>query len=288
MTTPEVRGADRVDELLEAVRRAGVPDDLSVDELLTACHERGGTVLALEHVGVVALAVGRGPSGDLVASVRLVVAEPEAAVDDPLDVLLTVAEDWARERAADRIVLHGDLPFALWPGVVVDSPLVAVTAARGWESGAAWDSYRVPVGFRSDPPPGVTVRRAVHDDDVARVLVAASASWPRRSDEIARALEHGTCHVAVGQCDGDTVVLGVATHSIARAGWVGPLVVVDEARRRGVGHALLGQVCRDLMIAEFPHLIVGDASDDVVRSFVEAAGAEPDVRWVRVERRLDR
>lgn len=286
MNAPEVWGPDRVDELLEAYRKSGGDDDLTIDELLTACHERGGTVLAVEGAGVVALAVGRGASGGLVASVRLLIPADESV--EPIAELLSVAEDWSATRSVDRIVLHGELPFALWPGVPEQSPLAATALRRGWESSSSWSSFRVPVAFRADPPASVVVRRAVRDEDVALVLVAASARWPRRSDEIARALEHGTCHVAIEERDDEAVVVGLGTHSIARAGWSGPLVVIEEARRRGIGRALLGQICRDLMIAEFPHLIVGDATEPMAQSFLESIGAEPEVSWVGVERRFDR
>lgn len=290
MSRLEVRGPDRVDELLELVRSGDGLHDLTADELLLSCHERGGTVLAAPGVGAVAVAMGRGVDGELLASVRLVVVEPELVGDASHDArlrLLRAAEDWAVERSASRIVLGGGLPFSLWPGSAPDDPLVPIALGLGYRSGPPWSSYRVPVSFRADPPAGVVVRRAVHDVDVALVSVAASSLWPRRSDEIARALDHGTCHVAIAtRSDGDDVI-GLATHSIARAGWTGPLVVVEAWRRRGVGRALLGQVCRDLMIAEFEHAIVGDAMDAPAQEFLASVGAVADVSFSLVERALD-
>lgn len=297
MTTFEARGADRVEELVVLARRDEAFADLSADELLLACHERGGVVLAADGVGAVAVALGRGIDGGLVASVRLLVIDGIGGGGDEAAEqlharrrLLEAAEQWAIERSADRLVLGGGLPFALVPGVVEGSAEHAAALAGGFRDDVAgrWASYLVPTSHRSQPPAGVEIRRAVRDDDVALVLLAASARWPRRSDEIARALDHGTCHVAVEERGGVVEVVGIATHSIARAGWTGPLVVVDEARRRGIGRALLGQICRDLMIAEFPHLVVGDASTPAAAAFLESVGGVVDRRWVTIDKRLDR
>jgi len=285
-----VWGPERVGDLLELTRRHHAVDELTADELLVSCHERGAVVLGAEDVGAVAVAVGRSADGELLATVRLVVACGSSA--DDLAPLLAAAERWAADRAAVRLLLGGGLPFALWPGVPAGSVIEEAAVGRGYDRGRSWTSWQVPSTFRADPPAGVTVRRAVRDDDVATVMVVAAARWPRRSDEIACALEHGTCHVAwaspVGSdADSNTdTVIGIATHSIARAGWTGPLVVEADHRRRGVGRALLGQVCRDLMIAEIDHVIVGEVPDDAVVGFLSSAGAAPGAPFVALERRL--
>ncbi len=284
MTDLVVWGPERVGELLALTRTRYGAEELSVDELLLSCHERGGVVLGADGVGAVAVAVGRSHDGELVASVRLVVGRGPSP--EELHPLLDAAERWAADRSATRVVLGGGLPFALWPGVPVDSIVERAAVGHGYEYGRRWTSWKVPSTFRAEPPADVTVRRAVRDDDVSLVMVAAAASWPRRSDEIARALEHGTCHVAVASPDGTDAVVGIATHSIARAGWMGPLVVVAGHRRRGVGRALLGQVCRDLMIAEFDHVVVGEVPDDDAIAFMGAVGAEPGEAFVALERRI--
>lgn len=286
MTDVEVRGPDRVDELLALARAAVDLGDITTDELLLSCHERGGTVLAAPGRGAVAIAIGRGLDGDLVASVRLLVVDPSldrAGAGAARLVLLTAAEEWAAVRSANRLVLGGGLPFSLRPGSRRDDPLLAVAIDRGYVVVREWPSYRVPTAHRSEPPAGVVVRRAVHDADVALVMVEAASRWPRRSDEIARSLDHGTCHVAIHTSDDGDVVVGLATHSIARAGWTGPIVVVDDWRRRGVGRALFAQVCRDLMVAEFPDVVVGDAVDLPAQEFLRSLGATADVTFVQAE-----
>ena len=290
MTTFEVRGPERVEDLLALVRSDDAAADLSTDELLLACHERGGVVMVADGVGAVAVAIGRGIDGVLLASVRLLIADPSldvAAADVARGRLLDRAREWAVERSVTRIELGGGLPFSLWPGVAADDRLLAVAADRGYETGAGWTLHRVPVAFRSEPPAGVVIRRAVHDPDVALVEVEAAARWPRRSDEIARALDHGTCHIAVSAGDDGDELLGLATHSIARAGWSGPIVVIDAQRRRGIGRALVGQLCRDLMIAEFPHLVVPDAVDVDAQSFLASMGAMPAESYVAMRVAID-
>lgn len=285
MTGSEIWGHDRIDEFVAMVR--GIDDfhDLSRDEVLSSCHDRGGTVLHVREAGAAAVVIGREGGGDLVASIRILVP---VATDSPEDLerriaLLRAVEEHVVGRGVARIVLGGGLPFALTPGVVDGSADMAAARACGYVVGRSWSSWTLPTTVRFDAPPGVAVRRAVHDDDVATALVAVASSWPRRSDEVARALDHGTCHVAFAD---DGRVLGLVGHSIARAGWLGPLLVLPEDRRRGIGSALVGQVCRDLMIAEFHRLVVAEACDDGATSFVVALGGAEHCRFVEVERRV--
>ena len=272
--------ADRLDELTALVAECAAFEDLTGDEILTACWERPGTVVGNESgTGAIAVGIGRDRAGELVAAVRLLAVHPDSQRQGHGSMLLEHAETWARDRGATRIELGGALPFPLWPGVDSESGLVALAAARGFVAGPAGQSLVVPVAFRGNPPPGVIVRRVVTDDDVLSVTLAVASTWPRFSDEVARALDHGTCHVAfefIADENGIPVetVTGIGCHSVTRATWVGPFVVRSEHRRRGIGHALLGQVCRDLMIAEFPFAEAPGVSDAGVEEFLIAAGAK--------------
>jgi mycothiol synthase len=275
-------GAERIEELTALVAVAAPADDLTADELLTALYDQPGVVLAWDDAsGVVGVGVGRDPSGALVASLRLVAVHPERRRSGVGDALLEAAEAWAADRGAERIELGGLLAFPLWPGVDPAGGLVDLALRRGYADRGEIRAFAVPCTFRASPPDGVVVRRAVLDDDVTAVTLAVASNWPRHSDEVARALDHGTCHVAVAVSPADPDgrhgdVLGIGCHSVTRATWVGPLVVLPEARRRGVGHALLGQICRDLMIAEFPHAEVHGIveGDTAAEAFLVAAGAD--------------
>jgi GNAT superfamily N-acetyltransferase len=266
-------GAERIEELTALVGAAAPEDDLTADELLTALYDQPGVVLALDGgSGVVAVGVGR--DGSLVA------VHPDHRRAGVGWALLEAAEGWAADRGAERIELGGLLAFPLWPGVDPASGLVSLAGRRGYVDVGELRAFAVPATFRAPEPVGVTVRRAVHDADVTAVNLAVASNWPRRSDEVARALDHGTCHAAFvaspTHLEGrGGEVVGIGCHSITRATWVGPLVVRTEDRRRGVGHALLGQVCRDLMIADFGHAEVpGIAEGDVAaEAFLVAAGA---------------
>ncbi len=275
-------GAERIEELTALVAAAAPDDDLTADELLTALYDQPGVVLGPDDgTGVVAVGVGRDPSGALVASLRLVAVRPERRRSGVGDALLEAAEAWAVDRGAERIELGGLLSFPLWPGVDPAGGLADLAGRRGYADGGEIRAFAVPSTFRSAAPDGVAVRRAVRDDDVTAVTLAVASNWPRRSDEVARALDHGTCHVAVATSSADPdgrqgEVVGIGCHSVTRATWIGPLVVHPDARRKGVGHALLGQICRDLMIAEFRAAEVHGIAegDTAAEAFLRAAGAE--------------
>jgi GNAT superfamily N-acetyltransferase len=225
--------------------------------------------------GYAAAAVGlwRGRDGTLVATVRLVVVHPGHRRLGLGRGLLDAVEQWARQQDADRLELGGAAPFSLWSGVEPQSELEQLAASSGFGAGEEVRSYAVPSDFRADPPEHVMVRRAVHDADAAAVTRHVAENWPHLSDEVSRALEHGTCHAALDTSGGE--VLGIGCHSVTRAALVGPLLVRATHRRQGIGQTLLGQICRDLMIADFREAQAeGVASDEVV-AFLQSTGARP-------------
>ena len=273
-------GPERLDELVERLALAMPADDLTADEVFTACFEQSGVVLADDR-GVVALGLGRAADARLVASVRLLITDGDP--DDSGHHLLGVAEEWARGRHAARLELGGGLPFTLWPGVDSSDAIHRVASERGFVEIDRFSAFGVPNTFRAQPPDGVDIRRARTDGELVAVTIAVAANWPQWSDEVARALEHSTCHMAT-EIDPEMGerVIGIGCHSVTRATWVGPFAVVAAHRRRRIGHALLGQICRDLMIAEFPIAEVPEVSAAEIETFLRSAGAEP----VRHYRRL--
>lgn len=280
-------GADRADDIVDLLLRCAPHEDLTPDEIVTACHEQSGIVLASDDgESVLAVGTGRDLDGTLAASVRLLAVGPDVQGTGRGAALLTHAERWATERGVERIVIGGFLPFSLWPGVAEGSAMDRLARSCGYEGDLEWDAHSVPTGFRAEVPEGVTIRRAVHDEDVTEVLLAATARWPRRADEIARALDHGTCHVAYAELDDRPAVVGVGCHSITRAAWAGPLLVIDGFGRRGVGRALLGQICRDLMIAEFAEVTIGEVPDERASAFLESVEAKPTIRYRRMSKAL--
>jgi mycothiol synthase len=288
-------GAHRIGELTALVAAAAPDDDLTADELLTALYDQPGVVLGPDDgSGVVAVGVGRDPSGRLVASVRLVAVHPDRRRAGVGTELMSAAEAWAAGRGAERMVLGGVLPFALWPGVDPTSGLTELAVGRGYVDAGQVRAFAVPASFRAAAPEGIVVRRAVRDADVTAVTLAVASSWPRRSDEVARALDHGTCHAAFVSSPADPEgrtgeVVAIGCHSVTRACWVGPIAVRPDQRRRGIGRALLGQICRDLMIAEFPAAEVHGVGEDVdgIDGFLEAVGAVPVRSYRRVARALE-
>ena len=280
-------GADRVDDIIDLMLRVAADEDLTPEEVHTACHERSGIVMATEDgESVIAVGIDRDDSGELIAAVRLIAVGRDVQRTGRGQMLLAHAERWAAERGAREIFVGGALPFSLWPGTPVESAIAELCTSQGYVTHEFWESFSVATSYRSEVPDGIEIRRAIHDEDVTRVLLAATSGWPRSADEIARALEHGTCHVAL-RGDADPVVVGIGCHSITRAGWSGPLIVDESYRRRGIGKALIAQMCRDLMIAEFDQLVVADLPDDRARSFLRSTGAVASTRYQRMSKWLE-
>ncbi len=288
-------GAERIEDLAAFVAEAMPDEDLTADEILTACYEQPGVVLgAADSTGVVAVGVGREPGGALVAVVRLLVVAHDAPGANTALALLRAAETWSSQRGVERVLLGGGLPFLLWPGVEPGGHLEAWALAAGFHPVGDATAHEVDVSFRSEPPDDVEVRRVVRDADVTAVTLAVAAAAPASSDEVARAVDHGTCHGAFARrpatdpgAPSPDDVLGIGCHSVTRAGWVGPLGVRPEQRRRGIGRSLLGQICRDLMIAEFPAAVVPDVDEVGSAAFVRSSGGRPTRVFRRMAKRLD-
>ena len=281
-------GPEQVQDLAALVAAAAPDEDLSADELLAACFERAGVVLAAPGgVGAVAVGVEPGGAEGAVAVVRVLAVHPSARRRGVGSMLLAAAEEWAVAADATRVTLGGVGPFSIWAGPEEGSDVASLAGASGFAIDARERGATVAAAFRSAPPEAVAVRRAVSDQDAAAVVAAVSRIWPGWAGEVDRALEHGTCHVATDAASsevGEHDVLGLGCHSVARAGWIGPLGVRPDRRRAGIGHALLGQVCRDLMIAEIPAAVVPTVSSPEAHRFLQAAGAEPGPtleRWVK-------
>ena len=175
-------------------------------------------------------------------------------------------EGWA-ELAGVRVMSSG-LPHPQWNHAdVFDTALVDISAVRGWyrERGVPWGA-RVPAGMAwphgrhlfdqclmgqtrerfvpAAEPAGVTVRAASPDDLEGVLMVDAQAF--EGDIEAARPwmtplLDNASVTVAIAADADGPVGTGYAVRSHAHAGpavYIGGIVVLDRARRRGVGSAV--------------------------------------------------
>jgi GNAT superfamily N-acetyltransferase len=270
----DVWGPERASELA-ALTAAALPDEeLSEDELLACCWDDPGVVFgAPDGSGAVSACVQT--QGDRrIAFLKLLVVAPDKRRRGTGRALVEAVHEWAFEQeGAAEIRVGGSAPFYLWPGVDTEhlEALCLFESLGYWVTGGEVN-MRVPTSFRADPPAGVVVRRAVDDADVERVLALIRRVWPWWEAEAARGIEHGCCHAAFGVDDAeDAPALGFACHSVNRAGWIGPMGTDPDRQHGGVGAAMLGQLCRDLQIAEYDHAEIGWVGP--VSDYAKAAGA---------------
>lgn len=243
-------GPQRADELAGLCEAAMPGERLTADELLAVLWDDPGLVLADPGgAGAVAAVVRR--VGDVaVAFLKLAVVHPSAQRHGLGRRLLAAAESWAWDEGAGEMHLAGSAPFYLWPGVDVSfTAMHCLVEAGGYlETGAVFD-MAVPAGFRAEGPDGVALRRVIDDADAEAVDTLVAQRWPEWSAEQRRGTEQGTCVAAFDPGTGEAVAF--ACHSVNRAGWFGPTGTDDAWRHRGIGLALLGQVCTDLSVAGY-------------------------------------
>jgi GNAT superfamily N-acetyltransferase len=281
-----VWGPERGPALGALVAAALPEEDLHADEVAAVCFSAHGVVLGTPD-GRAAVAVRRDLEHAAGAVVVLVVVDASARRQGRGRALLAAAEAWARAEGRSEVALGGAAGPYLWAGVDERfEGMVALATACGYRDEdttadpGAFD-MEMGLGFRADPPAGVDVRRVRRPEDVAAVRELADRHWPRWRDELDRALGHGTCHGAFAE-DGRALAFGC--HSVNRAGWVGPMGTDPDQRARGLGHALLDRICRDLHFAELDRAVVSWVGPEV---FYAKAGAVRSRRYRRLVRRLD-
>jgi GNAT superfamily N-acetyltransferase len=223
---------------LAVLVHAALPDEgLSAADLETCCFGPDTEILG-EHDAVAV--VSSKQVGDLsVAWLLLVAVHPDGQRRGRGRSVLAAAVDQARARGAVELHLGNAFPRYVWPGVDFRfTAALALFESAGFEPNGAECNMAIATEFRADPPPGVTVERETGGAAVA----LARHQYPHWMDETERAVERGTCFAA--RADGETV--GLACHSVNRAGWIGPMATDPDRQHRGTGRALLGAVCADL------------------------------------------
>jgi GNAT superfamily N-acetyltransferase len=265
----ELWGPDRCSELAALAEAAMPHERLTADELLACCWDDPGVVLGLpDGRGAVAACVQQ--HGDrTVGFLKLVAVEPVAQRLGHGTALLAAAEAWAFGHGAAEVRAGASAPFYLWPGVDVRATgALCLFEAAGYLAGGAELNMSCPATFRAKPPAGIEVRRVLEDPDAMAVVALTRAHWPNWEAELTRAIEHGSCHAGFAD---DGAAVGYGCHSVNRAGWVGPMATDPTRQHRGVGAALLGEVCRDLMTAGYPDAEISWVGP--VGFYAKAAGA---------------
>src|SRR5262245_29688363 len=248
-----------LDALVGLVEESVPGEDLTPDELLSVWD--AAEVIGSDDGAAAAILtrVAGGPGEPAGLAVQLLVVHPGERRRGRGRALLDHLEDVAAGRGCQELVIGG----GLWPGVDVQAmtPLLALLDAAGYQRQQAVLGLALPATFRAPAPEGVEVTRALDDDDVA----ALSELDPRLEPRIA---EHGTCFLARTRAEGN--LLGFASHSVGRIGWLGPHATRPDSDGDVVG-ALAGELCRDLSIANRSELWI--AAPDGVAPWVGLGAA---------------
>jgi mycothiol synthase len=203
--------------------------------------------------------------------------------------LLAGMENLLAERGAAAIVLAGNPPVYLWPGVDARYTAMTCLAAR-----AGYERYSDEVDMAVDlhaadldcgpdtdrlAAAGVTVRRAERSESERLVGWLRAGPWGQSSwpDEAAATLtrQPAGCHVA---CRGEQYV-GFACHGSVRRGWFGPMGTLSAERGHGIGSLLLRRCLSDMRAAGLAIARIGWVGP--VRFYALAVGARTErVYWL--------
>jgi mycothiol synthase len=207
--------------------------------------------------------------------------------------LMAEAEARLAAAGASRVVLAGNPPIHLWPGVDPRYTPMALLAERSGyqrhdeavDMAIDLDDARLVTGpdERRLAGDGITVRRAGRDEAAAVVAWLrdgpwGSSAWP---DEAAAALTRDPvgCHLAWR--DG---YLGFACHGAVRPGWFGPMGTLDAARGLGIGTVLLNRCLADMAAAGLPVARIGWVGP--IRFYADVIGARIERTYWRFSKEL--
>lgn len=242
---------------LTALCDAALPgENLTEDELRAALWEDGGdgdptVVLGLADGAGAVAGVVHTVGARRVGFVQLVAVRPDARRAGVGSALVAALRDWAFEgHGAEGLGVGGASPFYLWPGVDVRATAaLCLFESLGFHPRGCEVDMSYPTQHRAPVPAGVTVRRALEEDDVAAGLAFVGRHWPNWVAETRRAIDGGSCHLGFSDDDDGGAVVGFGCHSVNRLGWLGPMGTDPLRRHGGLGNALLGAIATDLMAA---------------------------------------
>ncbi len=224
---------ERSGELTAIVDEALPGENLSEDELVAiAFDDPDPTVVVGGDEGVAIGVVRRGSRGPH-ASIQLVAVRPSCRRRGVGRTLIDSVAEWAfAEHGATGLRAGGGAPFYLWPGVDVHATAaLCLFESAGFRGVGAEINMSYPSRFRTPPIADIEVRRVLEPDDVRHALAFVSRHFPDWVPETQRAIDHGSCHVAIG----DEEIRGFVCHSVNRLGWLGPMGTDPTRRGRGRG-----------------------------------------------------
>jgi len=226
-------------EALAALCAVSMPEErLTADELEWICFGDGDEVVGDEH-GAAVMTVKR--FGEHVAAwLVLVAVEPGHQGRGHGKELVAEVADRARAHGCADLHLAAAVPRYVWPGVdLMHTQAAAFCEGLGFADGLLGINMAIPTSFRRPPPPGYVVERETTDG----VLELARRAFPHWVDEARRGIDLGTTFAA-RTADGETV--GFASHSVCRAGWIGPMATDPRLQHSGIGSATLAALCEDI------------------------------------------
>jgi mycothiol synthase len=228
-------GAEGFHELLG---RALPDEGLTLDDVATCCFGPESELLGDDTAAAVVNFHDWG--GYAAAWIIAVAVAPELRRRGLGRELVEAAVAWAGARGAHEVHLGTAIPRYLWPGVDFGfTPALCLFEAAGFEpDGLAYD-MAIPTSFRAEPPPGVVVERELGTG----AIDLARRAYPSWEDEVTRGIERGSVFAARSD-DGTTI--GFGAHSVNRHGLIGPMATDPERQSRGVGNALLAELCTDI------------------------------------------
>lgn len=203
-----------------------------------------------------------------VGHVDLIAVHPDARRQGIARRLLGAAENALAALGVTEILLAGNPPYYVWPGIDVRyTPAVCAAMAFGYEQDrTAWN-------MTADLSPGapavrdtaaaearlaeagIEVRAATTEDLPALVAFAQDTFAGTWGAEITHSLNRpaGGCHLAVR----GTRILGFAAYGASRPGWFGPTGTAPDAQGLGIGGVLLRRCLRDLRDRGYPTAQIG-------------------------------